>query len=211
MSTHRCLPLRRSRDWPWKRAVTMSMRRSGAAVIRHSFSRPWVGRAACSHSTGIRRPSRPAGSVLPTKCGLRSCTRRLPSSARSCRYTQTVVLAAACSSTSACPRRSSMIRAAASVSAPMARSTCAWIRHAASRSAAWLARAGLDEIREVIATFGEERFARRVARAIVEARREGALTHTAELAALVAQRGTHARAGQASGDAHLPGVAHVHQ
>jgi 16S rRNA (cytosine1402-N4)-methyltransferase len=51
---------------------------------------------------------------------------------------------------------------------------------------AWLARASLDEIREVIATFGEERFARRVARAIVEARDKGPLTRTAELAALVA-------------------------
>ena len=35
---------------------------------------------------------------------------------------------------------------------------------------AWLARAGVDEIRQVIATFGEERFARRVAQAIVDAR-----------------------------------------
>jgi 16S rRNA (cytosine1402-N4)-methyltransferase len=51
---------------------------------------------------------------------------------------------------------------------------------------AWLARAGVDEIREVIATFGEERFARRVARAIVEARAERPLTRTAELAVLVA-------------------------
>ena len=52
---------------------------------------------------------------------------------------------------------------------------------------AWLARAGLDEIREVIATFGEERFARRVARAIVEARAERPLERTGELAALVAR------------------------
>jgi 16S rRNA (cytosine1402-N4)-methyltransferase len=52
---------------------------------------------------------------------------------------------------------------------------------------AWLARASVDEIREVIATFGEERFARRVARAIVEARDARALTRTAELAALVAR------------------------
>jgi 16S rRNA (cytosine1402-N4)-methyltransferase len=50
----------------------------------------------------------------------------------------------------------------------------------------WLARASLDEIREVISTFGEERFARRVAQAIVAARRENALTRTAELATLVA-------------------------
>ena len=52
--------------------------------------------------------------------------------------------------------------------------------------AAWLARASVDEIRQVIASFGEERFARRVAQAIVAARREGALTRTGELAALVA-------------------------
>jgi 16S rRNA (cytosine1402-N4)-methyltransferase len=52
---------------------------------------------------------------------------------------------------------------------------------------AWLARAGLDEIREVIASFGEERFARRVARAIVEARAERPITRTAELATLVAR------------------------
>ncbi|HUO18278.1 MAG TPA: 16S rRNA (cytosine(1402)-N(4))-methyltransferase RsmH [Steroidobacteraceae bacterium] len=51
---------------------------------------------------------------------------------------------------------------------------------------AWLARASFDEIREVIATFGEERFARRVARAIVEARGQRPLTGTAELAELVA-------------------------
>ncbi|MGH8306358.1 MAG: 16S rRNA (cytosine(1402)-N(4))-methyltransferase RsmH, partial [Steroidobacteraceae bacterium] len=51
---------------------------------------------------------------------------------------------------------------------------------------AWLARARIDEIREVIATLGEERFARRVARAIVEERRERPVMRTAELAALVA-------------------------
>jgi 16S rRNA (cytosine1402-N4)-methyltransferase len=52
--------------------------------------------------------------------------------------------------------------------------------------AAWLARAGVDEIRQVIATFGEERFARRVAQAIVTARRHRPLTRTGELAELVA-------------------------
>src|SRR6266481_10221469 len=51
---------------------------------------------------------------------------------------------------------------------------------------AWLARAGLDEIRQVIATLCEERFARRVAQAIVAARRERTLTRTGELAGLVA-------------------------
>jgi 16S rRNA (cytosine1402-N4)-methyltransferase len=51
---------------------------------------------------------------------------------------------------------------------------------------AWLARASVDEIRQVIATFGEERFARRVAQAIVARRRIHALETTAELAAVVA-------------------------
>jgi 16S rRNA (cytosine1402-N4)-methyltransferase len=52
---------------------------------------------------------------------------------------------------------------------------------------AWLARASVDEIREVIATLSEERFARRVAEAIVTARRVHPLERTAELAALVAR------------------------
>ena len=52
--------------------------------------------------------------------------------------------------------------------------------------AQWLARAGVDEIRQVIATYGEERFARRVAQAIVTARRERPITTTGELATLVA-------------------------
>jgi 16S rRNA (cytosine1402-N4)-methyltransferase len=52
---------------------------------------------------------------------------------------------------------------------------------------AWLARASVDEVRQVIATFGEERFARRVAQAIVERRRERPLTGTRELAELIAR------------------------
>ena len=52
---------------------------------------------------------------------------------------------------------------------------------------AWLARASVDEIREVIATLGEERFARRVAQAIVAARRERPIERTRELADLVAR------------------------
>jgi 16S rRNA (cytosine1402-N4)-methyltransferase len=51
---------------------------------------------------------------------------------------------------------------------------------------AWLARAGLDEMRQVIATLGEERFARRVAQSIVAARRVHPLNSTRELAELVA-------------------------
>ncbi|HEY6482850.1 MAG TPA: 16S rRNA (cytosine(1402)-N(4))-methyltransferase RsmH [Steroidobacteraceae bacterium] len=52
---------------------------------------------------------------------------------------------------------------------------------------AWLTRAGLDEIREVIATLGEERFARRIAQLIVAERRVQPLVRTSQLAALVAR------------------------
>ena len=52
---------------------------------------------------------------------------------------------------------------------------------------AWLARASLDEIREVIAALGEERYARRVAQAIVDTRHKSPLRTTGELAALVAR------------------------
>src|SRR5580658_9228178 len=52
---------------------------------------------------------------------------------------------------------------------------------------AWLARASVDEIREVIATLGEERFARRIAQSIVAARAEAPLERTSQLAALVAR------------------------
>jgi 16S rRNA (cytosine1402-N4)-methyltransferase len=52
---------------------------------------------------------------------------------------------------------------------------------------AWLARSSVDEIREVIATLGEERFARRVAQAIVAARREHPIERTRELAELIAR------------------------
>jgi 16S rRNA (cytosine1402-N4)-methyltransferase len=52
---------------------------------------------------------------------------------------------------------------------------------------AWLARAGVDEIREVIAALGEERFARRIAQAIVNTRAKEPLVRTSQLAALVAR------------------------
>jgi len=51
----------------------------------------------------------------------------------------------------------------------------------------WLARAGVDEIREVIATLGEERFARRIAQSIVDTRREHPIVRTSRLAELVSR------------------------
>lgn len=54
-------------------------------------------------------------------------------------------------------------------------------------AAAWLARAEAKEIAEVLKTYGEERHAKRIARAIVEARAEAPVTTTARLAGLISQ------------------------
>lgn len=51
--------------------------------------------------------------------------------------------------------------------------------------AQWLADASAEEIALVLWQYGEERFSRRIARAIVEAREEQPITRTAELARLV--------------------------
>jgi 16S rRNA (cytosine1402-N4)-methyltransferase len=54
-------------------------------------------------------------------------------------------------------------------------------------AASWLATADEAEIADVLHRFGEERFARRIARAIVERRAQGAVDSTRELAELVAR------------------------
>ena len=54
-------------------------------------------------------------------------------------------------------------------------------------AAEWLTSATESEIREVIRTYGEERFAKSIAAAIVAARARGALGTTRQLAALVAE------------------------
>jgi 16S rRNA (cytosine1402-N4)-methyltransferase len=53
-------------------------------------------------------------------------------------------------------------------------------------AAEWLERADEAEIREVISTYGEERFAKQIAKAIVAARGRGPLRRTGEFAAVVA-------------------------
>ncbi len=53
-------------------------------------------------------------------------------------------------------------------------------------AADWLGRAGEAEIREVVSHYGEERFAKQIAKAIVAARRDRPVRTTRELAALVA-------------------------
>jgi len=54
-------------------------------------------------------------------------------------------------------------------------------------AADWLARADTKEIAEVLKSYGEERHAKRIARAIVEARAEKPITSTAQLAELVSR------------------------
>src|SRR6185436_14192322 len=54
-------------------------------------------------------------------------------------------------------------------------------------AADWLAHADQSEIREVIRTYGEERFAKQIAAAIVAARARGPVRTTRQLAALVAE------------------------
>jgi 16S rRNA (cytosine1402-N4)-methyltransferase len=54
-------------------------------------------------------------------------------------------------------------------------------------AADWLASASESDLREVIRTYGEERFAKQIAAAIVAARSRGPLRSTGELAALVAE------------------------
>jgi 16S rRNA (cytosine1402-N4)-methyltransferase len=75
---------------------------------------------------------------------------------------------------------------------------------------AWLARAGEPEIREVIATLGEERFARRIAATSWRAH-ETTPDTTLQLAELVARAVRTREPGKHPGDAHVPGAAHAHQ
>ncbi len=54
-------------------------------------------------------------------------------------------------------------------------------------AAEWLTQAEEREIAQVLKTYGEERFAKRIARAIVAARQEAAIETTGQLAAIIAQ------------------------
>lgn len=54
-------------------------------------------------------------------------------------------------------------------------------------AADWVAAAAVEEMQQVFRDYGEERFARRIANAIVEARAEQAITRTAQLAKIVAE------------------------
>ena len=53
-------------------------------------------------------------------------------------------------------------------------------------AAQWIARAGAEEIADVLYHYGEERFSRRMARSIIEHRQQQAITTTKQLAAIIA-------------------------
>ena len=59
---------------------------------------------------------------------------------------------------------------------------------AGESAADWIARADADEIAHVLWVFGEERFSRRIARAIVEARKLGPIVTTTQLSQIVTVR-----------------------
>ena len=80
---------------------------------------------------------------------------------------------------------------------------------AAGASAAdFLARAPEHELARVIREYGEEKFAKRIARDIVAARREGPIERTGAAGRDRGARSADARARQASRDAHVPGDPH---
>ena len=163
----------------------MSTRRSGVGVIRHSYSRPWVEKAVVlaldrdpqAVAAGRRRFT---GEVRLTllHASFADLATLVPANAPE-RPCGGVLFDLGVSSPQLDdPQRGFSFRADGPLDMRMDPTH-------GEPVAAWLARAGFDEIRQVIATFGEERFARRVAQAIVTARRTQAIDRTGELAAIV--------------------------
>ena len=84
--------------------------------------------------------------------------------------------------------------------------------HRGDTAADLVARASERELAEAIFQFGEERFSRRIARAIVEARREAPIATTGALATIVRRAIPRARPhAHRSGDTDVSGAAHLGQ
>ena len=171
MSTRRCLSMKCLRLWQCARPASMSTQRSAAAATARAFSSAWRRRPAHRHRPrpgGHRRGPRAlcarAATALSCKAISRSwrrwCARR--DSARS---------AMASCSISASPRRNWTIQRAASASVQDGPLDMRMDPTRGEPVSAWLARASGDEMRHVIATLGEERFAGPIAREIVRAPR----------------------------------------
>lgn len=90
----------------------------------------------------------------------------------------------------------------------MARWTCVWTNRGQS-AAEWLQTAEEADIARVLKTYGEERFAKRIARAIVERNREPADDPHQRTGGSRGCRNAGERQIQTSRDPYLPGGAHL--
>ncbi|VFT29701.1 S-adenosyl-methyltransferase [Pseudomonas aeruginosa] len=75
-------------------------------------------------------------------------------------------------------------------------------------AAEFIANATEEEIARVFKEYGEERFAKRMARAIVQRRQERPFERTADLAEVITVANPAWGEGQESGDPRIPGPAH---
>ena len=190
-----------------RRPVRRLHGRPRRACSRASRSRRKSNPRARSRSRGARAGARDAGAVERSR--RRSCTPTIASS-MTCS-----TLTASRSSTArwptwACPRCSWNSPGAASVSSATNRSTCAWIRRAGATAADLVARSSERELADAIFQYGEERFSRRIAAALVA----GAIgaSHRDDRPA-GGDRATGAASPRLlpdrSGDPHVSGAAHL--
>ena len=91
----------------------------------------------------------------------------------------------ACCSTWVSPRHSSMIRTAASPTPRTPRSTCGWTGPPSCTAADIVNGYPAAELARVLRDYGEERFARRIADAVVRERADAPITSTLRLSAIV--------------------------
>ena len=185
---------------PRPRPARRSRRRAGDRTGRHlrrrdvrprrarrdASSPRSVRAAAWSRSIAIRTP-KPPRAPSPIRAS-RSAARGSPSSPTSSpNFASASARSTACSSTSASLRRRSTIPARGFSFRADGPLDMRMDPTRGESAAAFLARADVRELTEVIRDYGEERFAQSIARAIVAARAVAPIVRTRQLAALVAQ------------------------
>ncbi len=186
MSTNRCLSTRCLQLLPCARPATMSTLRSGAAATASESSPPSDRKDASSQSTVIARPSRRAAHASHRKGALRLCMEPLASWRRCCArrtrnapvYDGILIDCGVSSPQLDNPARGFSFQKDGPLDMRMD-------PQCGEPVSDWLARASFEEMRNVIASFGQERFARRIASAIERERAGTPLTRTAQLAALI--------------------------
>ena len=115
----------------------------------------------------------------------------------------------ACSSTSASPRCSSTSASAASPTPRTRRSTCGWTARAGRTAADVLNTYPAADLTRVLREYGEEKFARKIADAVVREREREPFTTSGRLVELLYAEipAPARRTGGTPGQAHLPGAA----